>query len=410
MYFHFMKNDVLFYLYPISKLEELFMNILILNNWHEGMQFFYNEHIDHAIHDVWYLCDEEGKRGLENALPSGKYRGLTEISDIQSKDEMLSAVENIFKNFKFEKIVALDELTVLSAAIIRDHYDIGGPREREVLHYRDKKLMKKALEASNVKTIQPIDINRLSESNFVPCVIKPSNQAGAQGVKICENYEDFLAAKTQTELDLVEEYVSGQIYYVDGVYNEHGVVCIANRYIGNCYDHFNNQIPLGGVSIDDETLTKRIQIITEEITNKLPLRQGIFHLELIHSLDDELVFLEIACRIGGCSYDVPNDVYGIDLIKYHILTDLGEPWSLPKRITNIHSGMLMLNSFPSSERYYLGFKSGPLSENNRMYKTSFPLFGRKMNSYDGTVFCFKSVSASEVELSINEIIQNFEFI
>lgn len=374
------------------------------------MQFFFDQHIDHFKHQVWYLCDQEGRNGVNSGLCANFFQGLTVVEDIESKDQVLTAAAVIYKQFKFDRVVALDELTLLSAASIRDVYQISGPRENEILYYRDKELMKQALAHTNVKTIPPICLDSISPDNFVPCVVKPTSEAGSQGVVICQDYDTYLTAREQNQSAMIEQYTPGEIYYIDGAFNEQGVICLPNRYVGTCYEHFNCQQPLIGVSIDQPDLIERIQQLTEEVIESLPLKQGIFHLELIHTPDDNLLFLEIACRIGGCSYNVPKDVFGADLIKYHILSDLGQAWDLPKIPQDIYSGMLMLNSFPSHPRRYLGFNLEPLSGENCIYKTVFPVFGKEMNQYDGTLFGFKSDSSSQVESSIREIISKFRFV
>ena len=91
------------------------MKILVLNNWHEGMRLFFDLHIDHAEHQVWYLCNEEGRRGVESALSPSRYSGITDVSDIMSHDEVLAAAGQVFEAFAFERVVAIDELTVLVA-------------------------------------------------------------------------------------------------------------------------------------------------------------------------------------------------------------------------------------------------------------------------------------------------------
>ena len=205
-------------------------------------------------------------------------------------------------------------------------------------------------------------------------------------MRICRTHQDYRAAGFDPDSQLLEEFVEGPIYFVDGVHNAQGVVCVPSRYMTTCHEHFNFHVPMGGVSIDDEALLRRIERVTEKIIAALPLRQGIFHLELIHSGDDELVFLEIACRVGGTSYDMPRDVFGVDLIGCHIRSDLMQDWALPRKTPGVYGGILMLNHFEGGDRYFLGFDVKPLSRGNRMYKAMFPLFGRKMNAYDGSLF------------------------
>lgn len=387
------------------------MKVLVLNNWDEGMATFFHEHIDHCEHEVWYLCNKDGERGVANFLSPGMTAGKTVVKDIRDEKELLEAASEIYREFKFERVVAIDEYTVLEGAKVREKLNVHGPKINDILPYRDKKVMKNKLQGSEIKPIGTLNINDLSETNFTPCVIKSSDQAAAQGIHICKSFAELEKLRDKVDTNIFEEYVEGDIFYIDGVYNSEGVTIIANRYIGNCYDHYNYQTSLGGIPVEKSELVERIQAYSEKIVEIFPLDRGIFHLEIIHSKSDELIFLEIACRVGGGEcYNLTKDIYGIDLVKHHVLSDLDLDWKLPTRKSGMHGGFLIINNFPDEKRNYLGFKCDVLTKDNNMYKASFPLFGREMSIFDSVSFCFKSQEIKKIEQSIDEVNSSFELL
>lgn len=386
------------------------MKILILNNW-SGLMHFFHEYINHDENEIHYFSDGNGLKGLRTFVNISRLSGVTQIQDFEDHEAIVASALALHKTFSFDRVVAVDEFTVLPAAKIRDQLDLLGHRSEQVELYRDKRLMKQYVASRGIRVPRDLDPSA-DAKGLVPCVVKKADGAASQGVRIFHSYEQIKDIDLKSEsIDLIEEYVHGQVFHIDGAFSNGKVAAAPHLYLTTCYDHYTTGAPIGSVLVDEPMLQKRLIDFTAQVISALPLSQGVFHLEVIKSDADELVFLEIACRVGGGEiYRNFIDVYGMDLLEFHIDSDLGLNPLLRQIRLDSAAGWLLIN-FPDRPCYFTGFHIDPLEADNCMYAMRSFKLGRKIElSYDYVAFAFRAESSRKVINSIEEVIRKTNLI
>jgi len=390
-----------------SRVRNRIVKILFLSIWSEMP--FYRTYFGGDDQEVWHVCDPNGHRFLRTFLAEDEIHGLT-LPTSNSPQEMMMLLQDVYRDFPFERVVAIDEHAVLPAAYVRDVFNIPGPRVAEVELFRDKRKMKQFLAERGIRVIRDLDPASLSAENFVPCVIKKPDGTGADGVHICRTFAEFDERRGQIEQGaLLEEFVEGDFFHVDGAYNEGGFVAMPHAYINTCYDHYIHSAALGSYGVDDPELKERLLNFARETVATLPLREGVFHLEIIRTPQDELIFLEIASRVGGGEiYRNFVDAYNFDLIGFHIQSQLGLAPPLRELRKNAIAGWLMINDFEHVPGIYAGVRCGTLREDNCMYSMWQPRLGRRVNARQNQLikFSLRGTTSAEVRDSILELIDN----
>jgi hypothetical protein len=385
------------------------MKILLINTWHQWPSS--RPYLDHTANEIWHTCDEYGVGYIRNFVGENSIKGFN-VVPTDDVGLFVESLQKIYSHFQFERVVACCELTVMGAALAREMFNIPGPKMAEVEPYRDKKKMKELVARHGVRVARDLDPAELRRGGFTPCVVKRPDGASAIDVHICRSLSDFEAHRDALDHGaLLEEYVDGDVFHVDGAFNESGMSAMPHAYIGNCFDHYNTAKPLGSVGVDDPVLKARLLEMTRQVLAALPLREGIFHLEIIRSRRDELVFLEIACRIGGGDiYTNFVDVYNFDLLEFHIASQLGQAPALRELRQDEVAGWVKFNHFPHVPGVFTSLRCGKLAEDNCMYLAKNPnaRLGRKVHDRRRhfVTFALRAKSSAEVRASITDLIDN----
>jgi len=220
-------------------------------------------------------------------------------------------VESIFKDLPFDYVFCRAEVDVIRAAKIRQRYGLPGQDLKSAMCFRDKFLMKETLSPYPVKMADYRQIDSAEEliefasRNGLPLVIKPRLASGSSGVAILHSTEEIHSYlhlnKNQLAGMLAEDYVSGEMFHIDGLV-VHGEIKFLQpfRYINNCLSYRDNlyigNIPLGR----HDPLYARLVSAVKEVLDAMPSTPHFaFHCEMWVTPQDEIVFCEIASRTGG---------------------------------------------------------------------------------------------------------------
>ena len=225
--------------------------------------------------------------------------------------DIVKAVTHLARGHKIDRIVALDEFDMETAATLREHLRIPGMGLTTMRYFRDKLAMRmRALDRKvRVPDFVPVvnhdDIRYYLDHVPGPWVLKPRQEASAIGIKKIHAPEelwpllDQLGDKQSTYL--LEKFVPGDVYHVDSVISENEVLFSnVSRYgkppmkvaHGGVFTTFT--VPRG--SLDDKVL----RTINGDLIAALGLLRGVSHAEFIRAQDDgHFYFLECAARVGG---------------------------------------------------------------------------------------------------------------
>ncbi len=226
-------------------------------------------------------------------------------------EDIVKAVTHLARNQKLDRIVALDEFDMETAATLREHLRIPGMGLTTMRYFRDKLAMRmRALDRHvRVPDFVPVvndgDIRYYLDHVRGPWVLKPRQEASAIGIKKFSTPDelwpllDQLADKQSSYL--VEKFLPGDVYHVDSIVSENEIV-FANV---SKYGKPPMNVAHGGVfttftvpreSEDDTAL----RVINRDLIAALGLLRGVSHAEFIRAhADAHFYFLECAARVGG---------------------------------------------------------------------------------------------------------------
>ncbi|MEM5440222.1 biotin carboxylase [Paraburkholderia diazotrophica] len=303
--------------------------IVVLNRWSDDFAA-YHRYIDHAVHDVAYVCTPNAAA----ALRASRITHIEQLPDFGDEDALHAAVRACSSALGgIDRLVALSEFDLMAAARLRNSFSIPGDLPDAVVRFRDKAVMKHAVAAAGLcvprfaalENLTSPDAEPINTMRF-PLIAKPRTGAASVGVRRVDTEAQFNALLPT--LPLVEyeceEYIEGTIYHIDGfVVDGAFVIARASRYINTCLE-FAQGKPLGSVMLDPGPLNDALLAFADASLRALALVNGPFHLEIIRG-PDALYFLEIGARVGGG--EIPflfRDLYDIDLFALWVAQQSGD--------------------------------------------------------------------------------------
>jgi biotin carboxylase len=257
------------------------------------------------------------------------------MPDVQKQwkiEDALLGVSYMARNENIDRLVALDDFDVETAATLREHLRVPGMGDTTARYFRDKLAMRTKARDEGLlvpEFIHVLNYARLRE--FMdrmppPWVLKPRSMAGSMGIKKIRAAEELWAALEllgdQQSFYLLEQYVPGDIYHVDAIFYESELLfSIASRYgrppmdVSQEGDIFTTRtLPLG--SPEAAPLVE----LNEEVVQAFGLVRGVSHSEFIRGRNDgKLYFLETSARVGGAHI--------VDLIEVATGINLWAEWA-----------------------------------------------------------------------------------
>ena len=309
--------------------------------------------------DFMRECKRQGARvmlltkekWLGEDWPRESIDSLIALPNDAQPEHYLQTVISLARPQKVDRLVALEEFDVLTAALIREHLLLPGMNSTTARLFRDKLAMRAAAHALGVNVPEFVhalnyqEIGEYMERVPPPWVLKPRADVSAIGIK--KLYEAEQVWRALDELDarerpqerstyfLLERFVPGEVYHADSLVADGKVIFAgANRY---------GRPPMqvahhGGVFISytikhNSREQRELLKMNRRLIKALGLKRGATHAEFIHGEDGRFYFLEIAARIGGAYIaEVLEAASGVNLWREWArleLTGDGQPYELP---------------------------------------------------------------------------------
>ena len=282
------------------------------------------------------------------------------MPDGLTREQISNTVTYLARSRKIERIVALDEFDMHTAAHLREHMRIPGMGLTTTAYFRDKLAMRHQASRAGFKVPEFIgvlnydDLRAYMDSVPAPWVLKPRAEASAIGIR--KIHEPERLWRTLDELGdeqsnfLLERFVPGDIFHVDAITSERQVVFSeVNRY-GKPPMQVMHE---GGVfttravdrSSDD---AKSLVAINEKLVPALNMVRGVSHAEYIKAHDGSgYYFLEVAARVGGAFIaELVANSTGLNLwaewARIEVSSLRGVPYVLPERTYSYAGSVLCL--------------------------------------------------------------------
>ncbi len=261
---------------------------------------------------------------------------------------LLNAVSYAARSRKIDRIVALDEFDMENVSAIREHLRIPGMGLTTVRYFRDKLAMR--MRAKEAGVVVPEFVHVLNHDELcdfmarvsAPWLLKPRSQASGIGMKKIQQPDELWPwldklGDEQSHF-LLEQFVPGSVFHVDGVVSEREVLFAD----AHAYGVPPLDVSHGGGVFTTRTLERdsqdaqALRAVNRKLIQSLGLLRGVTHAEFLkaHS-DGKFYFIEIAARVGGAYIsDVVEAASGINLWREWAKLEVGAgkmPYTLPQQ-------------------------------------------------------------------------------
>ncbi|MEV5650253.1 hypothetical protein AB0L57_18555 [Nocardia sp. NPDC052254] len=306
-------------------------HILVLHRV-RGLAIPYAEVIDHESNAVTYVCPVSARDGVPP--------GAAEVIVVDDMSGAAAAATVLCgRHGTPDRIVALSEFDLLTAAQLRAEWNVPGDRPGHILLFRDKLLMGQAIQTAGIAIPEfaavstEVDVQRFAEDVGYPVIVKPALGAGSRGVMRLDGPADLASLPDlDTEPWLVQRFCPGDIAFVDGVWTgERLGPWRPSIYLDTCLSFADGGRTLGTVETDDPAYNAELEpFVTSVFAALSPGVPTVFHLEvfLVPASGGAIgiEFLEVAARFaGGETVNLWREVHGCDLPAEAMRIQLGMP-------------------------------------------------------------------------------------
>ncbi|RVU23849.1 biotin carboxylase [Streptomyces antnestii] len=295
-------------------------HIVVVNQWREHYAE-YGRYLDHTTHRVTYISTEVGRGAIPDE--AAEVALVRDTGDLAEARAALAGL--VSRHGAPHRIVALKEGDLLVGAQLRADWELPGPRPADLLAFRDKFLMCRAVAEAGL----PVpEFAAVSDHRAVrdfgalagwPLVLKPRVGGSSDGVVVLSGPGDLAALPDFATPMLVQVFNPHPIYHVDGVFDGRVPTCLrASRYINSCLG-FRDGTFLGSVEEDDPLVVRAIEAAATEFLGALTSTPVPFHLEVFVERRPDgasCTFLEVGARVGGA--EIPflwRELHGYDLMR-----------------------------------------------------------------------------------------------
>lgn len=304
------------------------LNIICLATYFKGVEFI-----------------RECKRMGANVVLITKEKMLNEDWPRESLDEVfalpndagpplfIDLVSFLARKQAPDRIVALEEFDVMTAALVREHFCLPGMSSSVAKTFRDKMAMAISAEAAGVRVPEFVPLINMEEvAAFMkrvppPWIIKPRSDVSAIGIlrvntpeevwQVIEDRNSRDNLRERASYYLLAKFIPGEVFHVDSIVDDGRA-----QFVGaNRYGRPPLEVAHGGGAYISRTVAhgskneKELLALNRKLIKGLKLERGAAHAEFIQSdADGEFYFLEIAARVGGAYIaDVLEAATGINL-------------------------------------------------------------------------------------------------
>lgn len=271
---------------------------------------------------------------------------LITISGKVNEQSYAAASVRVMRQRKVERIVALEEYDVVTAAELREFASIPGLNTTTARRFQDKLVMRIRARETGIRQPDFVPLlNHQTVAEFMrhtspPWMLKPRLGASAMGIRKLRTKDEVW--RSLSELDsresfeetaafhLLERYIPGDVYHVDSLLNDGNIVFASvERYSTAPFELSQ----FGGISMShsvrhDSREEEQLLRMNELLLRSFGIDRGVTHAEFLRAgdLDEDLYFLEVAARVGG-AYTAENieAASGINLWREWARIELSKP-------------------------------------------------------------------------------------
>lgn len=270
-----------------------------------------------------------------DGLPPMVRRFLTEYIAVRSlwdEEAVIASLRERLRGQQLDRIECLWEPGILLAARLREIFGVSGLNVEQSQCFRDKELMKQALDAAGIRTPRHVAAKTVAaiweaaELIGFPVILKPIDGAGSADTYRINDVDELRAVLPRlrhVQSMSVEEFVEGEEYTFDTItvngkiayyniawYRPRPLVARSNEWI-------SPQV-IALRDIDHPDLQEGVKM-GFDVIEALQFDTGFTHMEWYRKADGEVVFGEIGAR--------PPGAHQVDQMKYACDFDVFREWA-----------------------------------------------------------------------------------
>jgi hypothetical protein len=254
------------------------------------------------------------------------------VRSLWDDDAVIASLREHLRGQQLDRIECLWEPGILLAARLRETFGVPGLDVAQAQRFRDKELMKQALDAAGIRTPRHLAAQSVAavweaaETIGFPLILKPIDGAGsADTYRVGDNDElrAVLPRLRHVQTVSVEEFIDGEEYTFDTItvngkiayyniawYRPRPLVARSNEWI-------SPQV-IALRDIDHPDLMDGVKM-GFDVISALEFDTGFTHMEWYRKADGEVVFGEIGAR--------PPGAHQVDQMKYVCDFDVFREWA-----------------------------------------------------------------------------------
>ncbi|HVF44278.1 MAG TPA: hypothetical protein VM936_14745 [Pyrinomonadaceae bacterium] len=248
------------------------------------------------------------------------------LPDDYKLEDLVRGVSYVARTREIDRIVALDDFDVETAAALREHLRSPGMGDTTARYFRDKLAMR--VKARDHGILVPEFVHVLNHERVreftgrvaPPWVLKPRSEASAVGISKVGSAGELwpLLEKLgdRQSFYVLEQFIPGDIFHVDSIVSGREVVFTAVSKYGKP----PMEVAHGGGVFLTRTVprttadARALDSLNHELIRTLGLARGVTHTEFIKGGDGRFYFLETAARVGGANIaEVVEAATGVNL-------------------------------------------------------------------------------------------------
>ena len=236
--------------------------------------------------------------------------------NLARQPDITYAVSYLARDREIDRIVALDDYDVETAADLREHMRMPGVGASQARYFRDKLAMREQARRSGLRVppfVQILNYDRLRtfmDTVPAPWVLKPRSEASSMGIKQIHDAEELWRTLDvlgdRQSYYVLEQFIAGDVFHVDSVVWDGQVLAAASHKYGlPPMTVYHGGGVFASVTVPyGSSEQKALEAINQATVTAMGMVRGVTHAEYIRSaIDGEYYFLEIAARVGGASID-----------------------------------------------------------------------------------------------------------
>jgi hypothetical protein len=281
---------------------------------------------------------------LQEPWPREHLEDVFALPSFTDRRGLLNAVSYLSRTRKFDRIVALDDFDVESAAALREHFRMTGMNESQARLFRDKLAMRTRARELGITVpeftglFQVDSIKEFLSKVPPPWLLKPRSEASAAGIRKLmhpqEVWREIDRLGDRQSFHLLERFVAGDLYHVDSLVQD-GTVIFAevNGYVRPLLDVYQQ----GGIYATrtvplDRPEVAELASANERVLTGFGLQRGASHTEFLRSKDDgKIYFVETSARVGGSNTaEMVEGATGVNLWEEWAALEIRSDYKLPE--------------------------------------------------------------------------------